>query len=79
MQGIYAHNGNVAVGGNANFPPVRIAAITDGTSNTLMYGEHAHSKIAQSEADWFCAQLVDIGRPERYKHLVDLPTQFLFE
>ena len=55
MQGIYAHNGNVAVGGNANFPPVRIAAITDGTSNTLMYGEHAHSKIAQSEADWFCA------------------------
>jgi prepilin-type N-terminal cleavage/methylation domain-containing protein/prepilin-type processing-associated H-X9-DG protein len=55
MQGIYAHTGNAIVGGAANFPPVKIASITDGTSNTLMYGEHAHSKIAQSEADWFCA------------------------
>jgi len=55
MQGVYAHNGNVIAGGTANFPPVKIASITDGTSNTLMYGEHAHSKIAQTEADWFCA------------------------
>jgi prepilin-type N-terminal cleavage/methylation domain-containing protein/prepilin-type processing-associated H-X9-DG protein len=55
MQGIYAHNGNAIVGGSASFAPVRISSITDGTSNTFMYGEHAHSKIAQSEADWFCA------------------------
>jgi prepilin-type N-terminal cleavage/methylation domain-containing protein/prepilin-type processing-associated H-X9-DG protein len=45
MQGIFGHNGNVINGGTANFPPVRIASITDGTSNTFMYGEHAHSKI----------------------------------
>jgi prepilin-type N-terminal cleavage/methylation domain-containing protein/prepilin-type processing-associated H-X9-DG protein len=55
MQGIYAHNGNAIVGGSASFAPVKISSITDGTSNTFMYGEHAHSKIAQSEADWFCA------------------------
>ncbi len=48
MQGVYAHNGNVCVGGTANFPPVKIAAITDGTSNTFMYGEHAHSRISAS-------------------------------
>jgi prepilin-type processing-associated H-X9-DG protein len=30
--------------------PTRISAITDGTSNTIMYGEHAHSRIsAQSQ------------------------------
>jgi prepilin-type N-terminal cleavage/methylation domain-containing protein/prepilin-type processing-associated H-X9-DG protein len=46
MQGIFAHNGNVIAGGQANFPPVRIASITDGTSNTFIYGEHAHSRIS---------------------------------
>jgi len=46
MQGIYAHNGNTCIGGNASFPPVTIASITDGTSNTFMYGEHAHSRIS---------------------------------
>jgi prepilin-type N-terminal cleavage/methylation domain-containing protein/prepilin-type processing-associated H-X9-DG protein len=55
MKGIYAHTGNQIAGGAGNFPSVKIASITDGTSNTLMYGEHAHSKIAMSEADWFCA------------------------
>jgi prepilin-type N-terminal cleavage/methylation domain-containing protein/prepilin-type processing-associated H-X9-DG protein len=48
MQGMFAHNGNTAVGGTASFPPVRLASITDGTSNTIMYGEHAHTKLAQS-------------------------------
>jgi prepilin-type N-terminal cleavage/methylation domain-containing protein/prepilin-type processing-associated H-X9-DG protein len=46
MKGIFAHNGNMIIGGTANFPPVKIAHITDGTSNTLMYGEHAHSAIS---------------------------------
>jgi prepilin-type processing-associated H-X9-DG protein len=55
MQGIYAHNGGAIVGKASSFPPVKIAAITDGTSNTFMYGEHAHSRIAQSESAWFCA------------------------
>ena len=45
MKGIFAHNGNRAQGGTASFPPVKIASITDGTSNTLLYGEHAHSKV----------------------------------
>jgi prepilin-type N-terminal cleavage/methylation domain-containing protein/prepilin-type processing-associated H-X9-DG protein len=51
MQGVFAHNGNVAVGGNANFKPVAIASITDGTSNTLMYGEHAHTLMAAANGD----------------------------
>jgi prepilin-type N-terminal cleavage/methylation domain-containing protein/prepilin-type processing-associated H-X9-DG protein len=49
MQGMFAHTGNVIVGGTANFPPVRIASITDGTSNTIMYGEHAHARISQGD------------------------------
>ncbi len=58
MKGVFAHNGNVIVGGTANFPPVKIAYITDGTSNTLMYGEHAHSEISnlsnlQDNLDYF--------------------------
>jgi prepilin-type N-terminal cleavage/methylation domain-containing protein/prepilin-type processing-associated H-X9-DG protein len=47
MQGMFAHNGNTALGGVASFPPVRIASISDGTSNTIIYGEHAHSRISQ--------------------------------
>jgi prepilin-type N-terminal cleavage/methylation domain-containing protein/prepilin-type processing-associated H-X9-DG protein len=53
MQGIFAHTGDtiggVVQGGQqyaATFPSVRIASITDGTSNTFLYGEHAHSKIS---------------------------------
>jgi prepilin-type N-terminal cleavage/methylation domain-containing protein/prepilin-type processing-associated H-X9-DG protein len=65
MKGIFAHNGNMkcvqegACGGTAtNFPPVKIAYITDGTHNTLMYGEHAHSEISnlsnlQDNLDFF--------------------------
>jgi len=51
MQGMFAHVGNSAVGGSASFPPVSIASITDGTSNTIMYGEHAHSRITAGDAD----------------------------
>jgi prepilin-type N-terminal cleavage/methylation domain-containing protein/prepilin-type processing-associated H-X9-DG protein len=50
-QGIFAYTGNVIAGGTANFPPVRIASITDGTSNTFMYGEHAHNKMSAQNGD----------------------------
>jgi prepilin-type N-terminal cleavage/methylation domain-containing protein/prepilin-type processing-associated H-X9-DG protein len=50
MQGMFAHNGNVAAGGTASFIPVRIAGITDGTSNTIMYGEHAHGRITAGDS-----------------------------
>jgi len=46
MQGIFPHNGGAAAGKASSFPSVRIAGITDGTSNTILYGEHAHSKIS---------------------------------
>jgi prepilin-type N-terminal cleavage/methylation domain-containing protein/prepilin-type processing-associated H-X9-DG protein len=49
MKGMFAHAGNTALGGTASFPPVRIASITDGTSNTIMYGEHAHARISQGD------------------------------
>ena len=57
MQGLFAHNGNIIAGGNANFPPVKIASITDGTSNTFIYGEHAHSKISSTleQGDYYGA------------------------
>jgi prepilin-type N-terminal cleavage/methylation domain-containing protein/prepilin-type processing-associated H-X9-DG protein len=46
MQGVFAHNGNQVAGGSTSFRPVGIASITDGTSNTIIYGEHAHSRIS---------------------------------
>jgi len=49
MQGMFAHNGSTAAGGTASFPPVKISGITDGTSNTIMYGEDAHSRISQGD------------------------------
>ena len=55
MQGMFAHVGNSTpeLGGAGSFPPVRIASITDGTSNTIIYGEHAHTKLAQSGDDYY--------------------------
>jgi prepilin-type N-terminal cleavage/methylation domain-containing protein/prepilin-type processing-associated H-X9-DG protein len=55
MKGVFAHTGNAVVGGSANFPSVKIASITDGTSNTFLYGEHAHSKIsaAAEQGDYY--------------------------
>jgi prepilin-type N-terminal cleavage/methylation domain-containing protein/prepilin-type processing-associated H-X9-DG protein len=46
MQGVFGHSGNQVVGGTASFGPIKISSITDGTSNTFMYGEHAHSRIS---------------------------------
>jgi prepilin-type N-terminal cleavage/methylation domain-containing protein/prepilin-type processing-associated H-X9-DG protein len=55
MKGVFAHTGNGPIGGTANFAPVKISGITDGTSNTFIYGEHAHSKISQQsqQSDYF--------------------------
>ena len=52
-QGIFAHNGNGPMGGTASFTPVGISGITDGTSNTMLFGEHAHSKISASADDYY--------------------------
>ncbi|WZO95932.1 DUF1559 domain-containing protein [Isosphaeraceae bacterium EP7] len=41
MQGTFSE-----VGGPALVGPVSLQSITDGTSNTMLYGEHAHGKIA---------------------------------
>jgi prepilin-type N-terminal cleavage/methylation domain-containing protein/prepilin-type processing-associated H-X9-DG protein len=56
MKGVYGHDGTAAAiregqgYAQASFPVVKIASITDGTSNTFIYGEHAHSRIsAQSQ------------------------------
>ncbi len=44
--GVFNHNGS-SPGRvySGNFAPATIASITDGTSNTILYGEHAHSKL----------------------------------
>jgi prepilin-type N-terminal cleavage/methylation domain-containing protein/prepilin-type processing-associated H-X9-DG protein len=52
MKGIFAHTGGQGGAPGdpgyyaypSTFPPVKIASITDGTSNTILYGEHAKSK-----------------------------------
>jgi prepilin-type N-terminal cleavage/methylation domain-containing protein/prepilin-type processing-associated H-X9-DG protein len=46
MQGIFSQ-----CGGPAAVGPVSIASITDGTSNTMIYGEHAHGKMIVSNGD----------------------------
>jgi prepilin-type N-terminal cleavage/methylation domain-containing protein/prepilin-type processing-associated H-X9-DG protein len=51
MSGVFSHTGNAIAGGAANFPPVKLASITDGTSNTLLYGEHAHNKMSLANGD----------------------------
>ena len=51
-QGIFCHIG-AAAGWEpgASVAPVTLAQITDGTSNTFLFGEHAYTKIAQSAGD----------------------------
>ncbi|WP_337173411.1 DUF1559 domain-containing protein [Paludisphaera sp.] len=54
--GIFNHTGGSTPGTPnsvsfpSTFPPVRIAGITDGTSNTILYGEHAHSRLVPVNA-----------------------------
>ncbi len=50
MKGIFTFNGGPNyLAGYATAPTVRFASITDGTSNTMLYGEHAHSRIAGTD------------------------------
>ncbi len=54
MQGMFSYIGN-AFGETCNpcysVRPVSIASITDGTSNTIMYGEHAYGKNVGASPD----------------------------
>ena len=78
MQGVFAHNGNGSGRRDlANFQPVTIASITDGTSNTFIYGEHAHSELATQNGDIIRRQLVDIRRLRRHHVLLDLSAELL--
>jgi len=45
MQGIFSYIGGCCGDGRPSVSPVGLAQITDGTSNTILYGEHAHSRI----------------------------------
>jgi prepilin-type processing-associated H-X9-DG protein len=58
MQGTFAHTGDTVGGAvvagqtaSAVFKPVTNASITDGTSNTFIYGEHSHSKASVANGD----------------------------
>ena len=45
MQGMFMHNGDGPVNGGHLGRCISIADITDSTSSTFLYGEHAHTKI----------------------------------
>jgi prepilin-type N-terminal cleavage/methylation domain-containing protein/prepilin-type processing-associated H-X9-DG protein len=48
MNGMFPDVGNPPQVGGPSQPPVRISGVTDGTSNTILYGEKAHGKLNQS-------------------------------
>jgi prepilin-type N-terminal cleavage/methylation domain-containing protein/prepilin-type processing-associated H-X9-DG protein len=45
--GIFPDTGNAAWNGGVSSPPVSLAQITDGTSNTMLFGERAVGKFSQ--------------------------------
>jgi prepilin-type N-terminal cleavage/methylation domain-containing protein/prepilin-type processing-associated H-X9-DG protein len=52
MQGVFSYIGDPAYKpGGISVSPVNLAGITDGTSNTMLFGEHAHARIAENSSD----------------------------
>lgn len=49
MKGCFSYIG--VAGGSPSVSPVKLAEIVDGTSNTILYGEHAHGKISSGDLD----------------------------
>jgi prepilin-type processing-associated H-X9-DG protein len=45
MNGLFSYIGGCCGDGRPSVAPVKLADITDGTSNTILFSEHAHSKI----------------------------------
>ena len=51
-KGVFSYIGAPAyTAGAVSVSPTRLAEITDGTSNTILFGEHAHSRISQGDPD----------------------------
>jgi prepilin-type N-terminal cleavage/methylation domain-containing protein/prepilin-type processing-associated H-X9-DG protein len=48
MKGIFSYIGGCCNDGRPSVSPTRLADITDGTSNTFIFGEHAHARISGS-------------------------------
>ena len=52
MKGMFSYIGGVSYQEPlASVPPVRLSSVTDGTSNTILIGEHAYGKIAEGGGD----------------------------
>lgn len=51
-QGTFFHVGWPAALGGTSMPPVSLASITDGTSNTLLFGDKAYGRAAESGDPW---------------------------
>lgn len=52
-QGVFPDTGKPAYLGYASQAPVRIQGITDGTSNTFLFGEHAQGKYSKQGCDGY--------------------------
>jgi prepilin-type N-terminal cleavage/methylation domain-containing protein/prepilin-type processing-associated H-X9-DG protein len=49
MNGIFSYIGGCCNDGRPSVPPVKISDVSDGTSNTIIFGEHAHSLISSQD------------------------------
>ncbi len=50
MKGVFSYIGTPSyVPGAVSVSPITFASVTDGTSNTMLYGEHAHSRINSTD------------------------------
>jgi prepilin-type N-terminal cleavage/methylation domain-containing protein/prepilin-type processing-associated H-X9-DG protein len=48
MNGIFSYIGGIVGDGRPSVSPTRLSDITDGTSNTFLFGEHAHARISST-------------------------------